>query len=366
MSDFKDYTPDDRQEEIRRQAAEWIMREDRGLTAEEQDALSIWLAKGSRHREVYKKRLQLWKRTMQSRRALITPPVEEASETAPAPVRKVLRNVFAPLAAVACVALGLFMWIMVAGKRDSAASSLQLAATEYERHVLEDGSLVELNQGTRISVEFTADERRIRQHAGEAHFTVAKDADRPFLVYAGNSVIRAVGTAFNVDLRDDSLEVLVTEGRVQLLDVYQEETSPSDPEPDPVIVELNEGERSLVPVELDGATPEPELVSTVDIEKRLEWKSPLIPFSEQPLSKVVAEFNRYNEVQLVLDDEVLGTRTITATLRMNNMEGFVHLLEGRHGHPGRTNRQAGDSASKFQSVSPCTLEEPPTCTPGII
>ena len=52
--------------------------------------------------------------------------------------------------------------------------------------------------------------------SGEAYFTVAKNPGRPFVVAAGGVGVRAVGTAFNVRLDSDAVEVLVTEGRVQV------------------------------------------------------------------------------------------------------------------------------------------------------
>ncbi len=59
--------------------------------------------------------------------------------------------------------------------------------------------------------------RQIFLRKGEAHFQVAHDRTRPFLVHAGDAVVRAVGTEFEVRLRNDQhVDVVVNEGRVEV------------------------------------------------------------------------------------------------------------------------------------------------------
>src|SRR5581483_9214616 len=88
------------------------------------------------------------------------------------------------------------------------------AAGGYERQTLADGSVVELNGNTQVQVAYSPAERRVRLVQGEAHFTVAKNKRRPFWVEAQGVSVRAVGTAFNVRLDPQRVDVLVTEGRV--------------------------------------------------------------------------------------------------------------------------------------------------------
>ena len=83
-------------------------------------------------------------------------------------------------------------------------------ALKYQIHRLHDGSIVELNKGAQISIRYSGDERRVDLLSGEAYFEVAKNPDRPFIVSARGIDVKAVGTAFNVRLHNDSLEVLVT------------------------------------------------------------------------------------------------------------------------------------------------------------
>ena len=65
----------------------------------------------------------------------------------------------------------------------------------YQRIALDDGSVVELNASTHIRVHYSLGERRVELLRGEAHFTVAKNLQRPFRVLADGVAVRAVGTA---------------------------------------------------------------------------------------------------------------------------------------------------------------------------
>src|SRR5688500_14994795 len=79
-----------------------------------------------------------------------------------------------------------------------------------ETRTLPDGSVVELNAGAELALEFNSALRRVTLVRGEAHFQVTKNPERPFVVRAGNAEVRAVGTAFAVQLGTGLVDVLVT------------------------------------------------------------------------------------------------------------------------------------------------------------
>src|SRR5690606_37574017 len=82
---------------------------------------------------------------------------------------------------------------------------------------LADGSVMTLNTASRVVVDFTETRRVVRLLEGESLFDVAKDASRPFLVEAGGTEVRAVGTSFTVRrLGDAPVQVLVREGVVEV------------------------------------------------------------------------------------------------------------------------------------------------------
>src|SRR5690606_27625801 len=81
---------------------------------------------------------------------------------------------------------------------------------------LPDGSLLDLNTGSRVAVSLHRHRRIVTLEAGEVLFTVAADADRPFLVEAGHAHVRVTGTQFNVRRDPGQVTVAVTEGSVQV------------------------------------------------------------------------------------------------------------------------------------------------------
>jgi transmembrane sensor len=213
-------------------------------------------------------------------------------------------------------------------------TSERAVTTQYERRRLEDGSVAELNAGAQLDVQFTAAERRVTLRQGEALFTVAKNPARPFIVHAGGVNVRAVGTAFNVRLGAGSVEVLVTEGRVQVAPPATRAAEqgsrglPASAPPTPA--EVSAGQRAVVALAA-GASPHVTPVSMEEVARALAWQPQLLDFSSAPLSRVVAEFNRSNRVQLVLADPDLRDLPIVASIRSDNLDGLVRLLTATGG-----------------------------------
>ncbi|MPY69134.1 MAG: DUF4880 domain-containing protein [Alphaproteobacteria bacterium] len=87
-----------------------------------------------------------------------------------------------------------------------------------ERRVvgLPDGSKLTLDAGSAASVAFAEGVRRILLHGGRAHFDVARDPSRPFVVVAGRGEARVLGTVFQVARAGDGARVVVVKGEVEL------------------------------------------------------------------------------------------------------------------------------------------------------
>jgi transmembrane sensor len=82
---------------------------------------------------------------------------------------------------------------------------------------LPDGTKVLLQEGATLSypISFNDKDRHI-ELSGQAFFEVHKDYDRPFLVNTSETELRVTGTAFNLRIDGDELEVEVSEGSVEL------------------------------------------------------------------------------------------------------------------------------------------------------
>lgn len=190
----------------------------------------------------------------------------------------------------------------------------------YERARLDDGSTLELNAATAVRVQFTAAERRVQLEAGEAHFAVAHDTTRPFIVNAGGVSVRAVGTAFNVRYATDgAVEVIVTEGKVR---VGQAGPDSSAAATAPLVAA---GERLVLPKQ--APPPLVEKVEPAALRAALAWQARLVDFADAPLVDVVARFNARSRVQLILADPALADRRVGGTFALDEAEAFVRLLE---------------------------------------
>lgn len=196
------------------------------------------------------------------------------------------------------------------------------------RQFLPDGTMVDLKDEALVVAHFTAGDtgpRRVTLNRGQAHFEVAHDATRPFIVSAGALQVRAVGTAFAVDLSRKAVEVVVTEGRVVV-----EESPIAKPDRlahEAVASSVIAGQR--VRVELTGMTSSPrvEALPETEITKQLAWRVPRVEFSGTPLSEALPLFNRYSRVKVVLADPLLGQLQLSGVLRPDATASLVHLLK---------------------------------------
>ena len=190
----------------------------------------------------------------------------------------------------------------------------------YERARLDDGSTLELNAASAVRVQFTAAERRVKLESGEAHFAVAHDTARPFIVSAGGIAVRAVGTAFNVRYATGGdIEVTVTEGKVR---IGQSGPASAAAESAPLV---SAGQRIVLPHH--APPPTVENIDPATLRAALAWQSRLADFAEAPLADVIARFNARSRIQLLIADETLADRRIGGTFALDEAEAFVRLLE---------------------------------------
>ncbi len=322
--------------DIEAAAAEWLVRHDRGLSAEQQDAFLQWLTASPAHRESFQRHRRMWT----DFNALAQWRPEHSATPNPdllaRPRRaRALRWIAPALAMAAAVAFGVY-W--QATSRTSAHATMTFEAPRYRQETLRDGSVIDLNGGAHVVVQFSAAERRVLLVRGEAQFVVAKDSSRPFVVRAGGVDVRAVGTAFNVKLAGPNLEVLVTEGTVQL---SQQPAAlavggatagtAAAPVAPAVLAELTAGHRTIVPMTDDRPTPLVVAASREEIDVLLEWQPRLLDFDATPLADVVAAFNRRNPTQIVIADDRLRSLPLVASIRSDNIEGLVRQLEATMG-----------------------------------
>jgi transmembrane sensor len=202
------------------------------------------------------------------------------------------------------------------------------AAVSFEPvRKLPDGSIVELNTGAEIAVRFEDSTRRVVLLRGEAYFRVEKNARRPFVVEAKGVAVRAVGTAFTVQLQRDEVEVVVTDGRIAI----NRTTAVALPSPAPVeeapLATVDAGNRVLVAT-ASTLPPPPRIESMTDaqIEKRMAWRIPRLEFDGMELAQALKLMNRENRLQIVVGDEAIGRLRVSGLFRTDSPEAFVTIV----------------------------------------
>jgi len=232
---------------------------------------------------------------------------------------------------------------------------------ESIRHNLPDGSSLWLNSSSKVQINYSEDFRRINLLAGEAHFEVAKDTMRPFEVYAEDRLVRAIGTAFTVHKLRGKIEVLVTEGTVELAIVdntlvvipddykaikieqgFEEKTgsqSSSSARKDVVnhpaymkklLGKLTAGQRISIPINNDNLSDIDEL-DTSEVTRFISWKEGKLVFAGESLEEVIKEITRHTQVKIDVLDPELKSMRIGGQFQVGETDTLFYVLESGFG-----------------------------------
>lgn len=278
--------------QIKAQAAVWLARlhsEDR--TASDVAGFQAWLEEDVRHRDAFETLTSLW---------------EAAAEARPASSKRLDAKrralVLGGGAAAAAAAIG-----SVVAFRTWAPVRYQTGFGEQRTLALDDGSQVTLDTNTAIRVGFGGQRRSVDLLSGRAHFVVAKDPTRPFVVTAGERQVIAVGTAFDVAREGNNVSVVLVEGKVVVRRAPVE--GPSET--------LEPGDRVTFRPDALARQDRPDLSAVT------AWHTGQAVFDDDTLSEAVAELNRYQRRPLVIADASVGAMRISGSYRTGNSEAFA-------------------------------------------
>lgn len=334
----------DREEEIFDQSSSWIAKMSRGLTSEEAEQLQDWLG-DPRCREVLFKMAEIWDKmdNLQSLADIFPIPESEAdirkiasAESSQSPDRslKPAKRSSKPtgfvaftlsLTAAALMAAVVFTAFIGAEPPVNTFNQTFITAKgETTSFDLNDGSHVVLNTSGRLRVRFSNRERLLILEQGEMNIDVAHDSSRPLSVITGNKVVQAVGTAFNVHMRDKHLvEVIVTEGTVRVKEVavvHRDRPIGRLPETATTIVR---GEK----ITLGGAHEAVTKMEEADIAADLGWRQGNLIFRGETLEQALLDVTRYTDVQFEFADSDIRTKTIAGLFKIGDISGLLSALD---------------------------------------
>jgi transmembrane sensor len=319
-------------EAVRRAASEWVARADAGLSAADEAELQRWLVANEAHRAAWERMSAAWGVLDQPRRHG-TARAAERELTARARRRSQRRLVGATVVTIVALAGIWFQSSRVplpgpqAAPVVAALTTAPTAASAARTRTLDDGTVVELNAEAEIAVNFTPALRRVQLLRGEAHFEVARNPRRPFLVEASGVEVRAVGTAFAVRLDPAEVEVLVTEGRVTVARPDGAENTADTLARAGGVPVVPAGSRVLVRLRAGVEAPQVASVGRDEIERKLAWRRAWLDFSNTRVADAVMRLNHRNQTQLVIDDPRVAELRVSGLVAANDVDAFVRQLQ---------------------------------------
>ena len=294
-------------------AAQWVVRSQADdFSAADILALTEWLEADPDHAGAFEDALLTWEMVSEMAPDLFTAPAEVVDFTAFRDRTKVRK---APLwrspGAMTGIAAALAAAILIPMFALKGAP-----VTVYETHkgqrqtvALADGSTLQLNTNTRLSVQLSAHARTLVLDRGEVALKVTHDAARPLTLTAGDARITDLGTEFNVRRDDDGVTVAVREGEVALADTGASTTT------------LQRGDSAVHQTGTTGAT-----VSHGDSDQAFAWQTAHAIYRDQPLAVVVKDLNRYFDKPIVVDDQA-GKLRLNAILTLDSEPLVVRRLQ---------------------------------------
>lgn len=219
--------------------------------------------------------------------------------------------------------LGLYYDSFTSSQTDSEVNLEQRTLSDGQTATLRlgDGSVIKLNAGStlRYPEKFGPDKREVYLE-GEGFFSVNSDESRPFIVHAGRTTTRVLGTSFNIRAYDEenALQVAVTEGKVAVSrggDTEESESSDTETiyitknqwityRPSGQLIEKGEG----------------------DIRELIAWKDKKLVFTDKPLDHIADRLERWYNIDISLADSSFESRRMSASFEDESLTEVLTVI----------------------------------------
>lgn len=179
-----------------------------------------------------------------------------------------------------------------------------------------DGTRILLGVATRLRVPREYGQRdRVVELQGEAYFVVQHDSQRPFVVRTARGTTEDLGTAFDVRAYpDEQLQVVVAAGSVALRGA-----GPAGG----VTLTLRPRDRAVI--DARGAVT---LTSGVALDRHLAWIRGVLRFDDAPLDRVIAQLDRWYDLDIRLDEPALARERVTIAFTTPSADEALAALAG--------------------------------------
>ena len=294
---------------------------DQGLSGEERERLSAWLAASPEHRQQFDQVKHVWLMTAPATERLEPdydaawtrvaartglaqtadrPPVQRA-----APRARWFRRAALLVPVLLLLAVG--FWLL---RPQFSGAPVVLVSEAGQTRVasLPDGSFVRLNGAARLTYTPSFSEtNRTVELDGEAFFSV-HSGDLPFIISGPTADVTVLGTRFTVNTTSERTRVAVQEGRVRVSnpEAYRDLGAGEG-------VDVGQGD-GFVPLDADA------------IQQAFGWMGSPLTYNQTPLVDVVLEVSGLFDTPIHVSDSALAARTVTGSIAAETVQEALTIL----------------------------------------
>jgi len=216
------------------------------------------------------------------------------------------------IAAVAILIIGLtgLIYIQFSAREEFVKYS---GTNEIREIVLPDSSHVWLNEYSSLQVPsvFAKTQRKVILK-GEAYFEIKRDEHKPFLISAGNTITKVLGTSFNIklDTLSGNVSVIVNTGKVEFCGT------------------TNNSEKAILTPTEQGLyiNSSAKIFSSVNTNKNyLAWKTCVLTFDNTPLKDVCSELSRHFKKRVITSGNI-SDKALTGTFNNEKLEDILNTI----------------------------------------
>lgn len=304
------------------EASIWLVRLDNGnLSSQSRKELKAWLLADKGHPIALKAMTSIWD-DMDD--VLMMADEQSFNYVSLWTLLQPMIKPFALAASISFFAVFIWLAMPVSVQKNSYATIVG----EHMTAEFDDGSVIHLNTNSRIDTAFSDNERIIKLIKGEALFEVAHDPSRPFIVYAGDRLVQAIGTKFVVHLKSENVQVTVTDGKVKMSKVALNKTIADVIELSDTAIKkddiyITKGEKVVIG---DNQAPTLTHIKPANIERLLSWLDGQLIFVNEDLYDVIQDINRYIDIEIVLKDPSLHHIPISGRFDLEDSEALIEAI----------------------------------------
>lgn len=217
------------------------------------------------------------------------------------------RYTWLKVAAVLVLVFGV-LWFYTASQSIEDLQTVSGQAVKVD--TLSDGSVITLNKESVLEYpsKFNGQQRQVTLAKGEAFFDVKPDNEKPFLINSGTTIIRVVGTSFNVKLVGGDVEVIVESGKVQVSKAGKS-------------IFLEPGEKVLV----SGTRTNFAKTKTPDLLHNY-YRTKMFVADDTPLWRMVEALNEAYHSKIEIQNPAIRNLPLNTTFNDESLEDILEVI----------------------------------------